>query len=99
MTKERRNYPKEFKINAVDLLLKGGKTATVLAGDLGIHTELLYRWKRELTKNNDHAFPGSGIIGDPAKARLKEMEKRAKDAEEERDILKKALAIFSKGTR
>ncbi len=96
MTNARRNYPKEFKIDAVELLLKKGRPATEIARDLGIPAELLRRWKREYQEREQQAFVGSGHIADPLQAELKAARKRASDLEEERDILKKALAIFSK---
>ena len=96
MTQSRRKYSKEFKTDAVALLLKKGKPATEIARDLGIEVEALRRWKREYQNNNRQAFVGSGHMSDPAQAELKAAKKRAKDMEEERDILKKALAIFSK---
>ncbi|MBT3634985.1 MAG: transposase [Candidatus Marinimicrobia bacterium] len=96
MTQKRRKYPKEFKIDAVELLLKKGRPATEIARDLGIPAELLRRWKREYEHTQRHAFVGSGQTADPLQAELKAALKRAKDLEEERDILKKALAIFSK---
>lgn len=52
MTEERRTFRKEFKIDAVELLLKKGKPATEIARDLGIRVELLYRWKREYLNTN-----------------------------------------------
>jgi len=89
MAESRRQYSKEFKTEAVELLLKKGKPATEIAGDLGIRVELLYRWKQEYQNRNRIAFSGSGNMSDPAQAELKAAMKRAKDAEEERDILKK----------
>ena len=99
MAETRRQYSKEFKTEAVELLLKKGKPATQIAGDLGIRVELLYRWKKEYQNTKRIAFSGSGNLSNPAQAELKAALKRAKDAEEERDILKKALAIFSKGAQ
>jgi len=99
MAETRRQYSKEFKTEAVELLLKKGKPATEIAGDLGIRVELLYRWKREYQTRDRRAFSGSGNLSDPVQAELKAAYKRATDAEEERDILKKALAIFSKGAQ
>jgi len=96
MAESRRQYSKEFKTEAVELLLKKGKPATEIAGDLGIRVELLYRWKQEYQNRNRIAFSGSGNMSDLAQAELKAAMKRARDAEEERDILKKALAIFRK---
>jgi len=96
MAEARRQYSKEFKTEAVELLLKKGKPATEIAGDLGIRVALLYRWKREYQTKDRRAFSGSGHLSDPVQAELKAAVKRATDVEEERDILKKALAIFSK---
>jgi len=96
MKNARRKYPKEFKIDAVELFLKKGRPATEIARDLGIPVERLRHWKREYQEKKHQAFVGSGNISDPLKAELKAARKRAKDLEEERDILKKALAIFSK---
>lgn len=96
MAEGRRQYSKQFKIDAVELLLKRGKPATEIARDLGIRVELLYRWKREYQNKSRIAFSGSGNMSDPFQAELKAAMQRAKDLEEERDILKKALAIFSK---
>jgi len=96
MAEGRRQYSKQFKIDAVELLLKRGKPATEIARDLGIRVELLYRWKREYHNKSRIAFSGSGNMSDPFQAELKAAMQRAKDLEEERDILKKALAIFSK---
>lgn len=98
-TETRRQFSREFKTSAVELVLKKEKTAVEIAGDLGIRVELLYRWKQEYQNQNRIAFSGSGNMSDPAQAELKAALKRARDAEEERDILKKALAIFSKGAQ
>jgi len=96
MTEARRTFPKAFKVDAEELLLKKGKPATEVAADRGIRVELLYRWKREYLNINRTAFSGSGNLSDAVEAQLRASEKRTRDAEEERDILKKALAIFSK---
>jgi len=99
MAETRRQYSKEFKTAAVELVLKHEKPAVAIAGDLGIRAELLYRWKQEYHNSKRIAFSGSGHVSDPAQAELKAAVKRATDAEEARDILKKALAIFSKGAQ
>lgn len=99
MTEMRRQYSKQFKIDAVELVLKKDKTAVEIASDLGIRAELVYRWKQEYQNRKSVAFSGSGNLSDPAQVELRAALKRAADAEEERDILKKALAIFSKGAQ
>ena len=97
MTKsKRRNYDPEFKRNAVLLSEDPSRTHTEVAGSLGISPNILYRWRREYFRNGGNAFAGqeTGILTDE-KRRIKELEKKLRDAETERDILKKALAIFS----
>ena len=91
--KGRRRYDKKFKIDAVRLLENSGRTATAIAAELGIPNDALSRWKRELNEENIKAFPGQGNPRDEELARLR---KELADAKLERDILKKALAIFSK---
>lgn len=99
MIKQRRRFPKEFKTEAVELLLASKKPPKEIAADLGIEANMLHRWKREYLISQDHAFPGKGKLGDPEKRELRDLQKQLRDVEEERDILKKALAIFSKQTR
>jgi len=99
MLKDRRTYPPEFKREAVELMKNSEKPIKEIAEDLGIRTEILHRWKREQLLAGDHSFPGHGNLSDPEEASRRDLEKRLRDAEEERDILKKALAIFSKQTR
>ena len=89
----RRKYDKQFKIDTVRLLKSSGKTATELASDLGIRQDLVSRWKRELSQDNVKTFPGNGNPRDEEISRLKN---ELTDVKMERDILKKALAIFSK---
>ena len=95
MGSSRRQYDKQFKIEAVRLITQGGKRATEVARDLGIHVNLLYYWKKQLS---EHSFPGHGKLK-PADEELRRLRRKLADVEEERDILKKALAIFSKKPR
>ncbi|MEA3391651.1 MAG: transposase [Candidatus Marinimicrobia bacterium] len=99
MRTQRRNYPKEFKTEAVELMLNSERPAKEIAEGLGIEAHMLHRWKREYLATKDHAFPGKGKIGDSEEVKFRELQKQMRDVEEERDILKKALAIFSKQTR
>ncbi len=91
--KSRRKFDKQFKIDAVELLERSGKTITEIADDLGIEPYALSRWRREFAENNEKAFPGKGNPRDEEFFRLK---KELADITMERDILKKAVAIFSK---
>ncbi len=97
--RSRRQFTREFKFEAVELLLNGDKTAVEVARNLGIRVELLYRWKNEYVSNNAQAFPGTGHLADPEEERIRTLERELASVTEERDILKKALAIFSKTPR
>jgi transposase len=95
MSAPRRKFDREFKREAVKLATRGDKSLTQVARDLGISTNVLSRWKRQLTDDPDFAFPGKGYLK-PAAEELRKLKKELRDVTEERDILKKALAIFSK---
>ena len=92
----RRQFTREFKIETVELLLNGDKSGVEVARNLGIRAELLYRWKREYLDNQDHSFPGTGNLADPVDERIRKLERELAGVTEERDILKKAMAIFSR---
>ena len=88
---QRRVYPEELKKEAVQMLLDG-HSAPMVAQNLGIgHTSLLYRWKAEVLGQEGRAAPALEV-------RVRQLEERLRRTERERDILKKALAIFSQGT-
>jgi transposase len=92
----RRNYDRQFKIDAVKLLNDSGKTATEIAKNLGIKSDLLSRWRKELAEENKKAFSGQGNSRDEEMLKLR---KEIADIRIERDILKKAVAIFSRPDR
>jgi len=87
----RRQYSDEFKAEAVQMLLDG-HSATSVASRLGLSgTSILYRWKANL-------ITASGPAATALETRVQELEKELRRVEQERDILKKALAIFSQKT-
>jgi transposase len=89
--RQRRVYPEELKKEAVQMLLDGHSASSV-AHNLGIgHTSLLYRWKAEILGQEGRAASALEI-------RVRQLEEQLRRTERERDILKKALAIFSQGT-
>jgi transposase len=96
--KRRRKFDREFKIQAVKLLLESGKTVEEVAEDLGIYWGNLSRWKKEYKKDVEGAFPGMGKLK-PEDEELRRLKKENEGLRQERDILKKALAIFSKPQR
>lgn len=97
---ERREYDSDFKRNAVRLTEDPGRTVVGVAENLGIAADLLYRWRREFRKKAGYAFTGHGREAlTPQDQRIRELEKKLKDVEMERDILKKAMAIFSRAPK
>ena len=89
-----KRYGKEFKTEAVQLASEPGNTQAGIERDLGISQGIISRWKNQLLKDCEHAFPGKGRLKpeDEAMRRLKRENERLR---RERDILKKAVAIFS----
>jgi transposase len=96
MNKERRNYDKEFKKMAVELL-ESGKSAKEVSSDLGIAPDLIRRWRREYRSNGTGCFSGNGNANlTPEQKEITHLKKELREAQIERDILKKAVSIFSK---
>ena len=97
MAKEsnRRHFTTEYKKNAVKLVTEKGLSVGKVARDLDIHPQLLHAWRKKYFQKGDNAFVGKGNPK-PEDAELKRVLKKLAEVEEERDILKKALAVFSK---
>lgn len=94
----RRTYTAEFKLEALRLLETSGKSATQIERDLGIGDGCLRHWKKKLLEDGGHAFPGHGRLT-PEQEEMRNIKRRLEIAEQERDILKKAIAIFSQAKR
>ena len=94
--KRRTTFTKEFKERAVAHWQNSDKTAEEVATNLGIpDARYLTRWKNQLVKKGADAFPGNGkLLGQDAE--IAELKKQLKDTQIERDILKKAVGIFSR---
>ncbi len=89
-----KRYDKEFKIEAVRLASEPGNTQARIERDLGIGQGVISRWKRELQQDKEQAFPGKGNLK-PQDEKLRRLERENNRLRRERDILKKAVAIFS----
>ena len=99
MKQGRKIYDAAFKIKAVELS-NDRSNLSELALELGIKVSLLYKWRKEYQQFGTGSFPGNGNLKlTPEQERIHELEKKLKDAELERDILKKAISIFSKSDR
>lgn len=90
-----RKYDKEFVVQAVKQVVDEGRKVSEVARGLGIHENLLHKWKSQYLEDPMNAFPGKGHI----RARDEEISRLRKELERsnrDREILKKAVAIFSK---
>lgn len=95
MGKINRYFTREFKVNAVQLVTEKKMSVRKVADELDIHPNLLSIWKGKYMKQGEKAFSGRGRIS-PEKTELRKLLKELDRIKEERDILKKALAVFSK---
>ena len=96
MGMSRRRHSLEFKIEAVRQVVDHGRSVSEVADGLGINRNLLTRWKAELAAEGTQAFRGNGVVRAEAEE-MRDLRRRLATAEQERDILKKALAYFAKG--
>ena len=94
MTRKYRHYSQEFKMDAIRLVESSGKPIIAIEKDLGLSRGLLNRWKKEAQEAGANAFPGSGHMSAEA-SELKQLQQENRILREERDILKKAVAIFA----
>ena len=93
MGKKRRQYTKEFKIEAVRSIIEEGRPISDVARELGTAQSLLHRWKKKSEEGKIDPFPGKGRLS-PEDEELRQLRRENKRLRMERDLLKKA-AIFS----
>ena len=91
---ERRRFSREFKIEAVRMITEGGYSLAQVGRDLEVRPDMLRRWRKKLLEDSEGAFPGSGRLP-AADDEVRRLRRELSQVREERDILKKAVAIFS----
>ncbi len=93
----RRSYSNESKRNTVELSEHPGRQVNEVPEKIGITEQLLTRRRRAHRRRGAVSFPGNGRQAfNEEQTRIRELEKQLRDVEMERDILKKAVAIFSR---
>lgn len=93
----RRQFSREFKVEAVKLVKERGVSVTQAARDLDVHQTMLRSWIRELAADPQQAFPGKGVMK-PEQAEVERLRREVAKLKMERDILKKAAAYFAKNS-
>ena len=94
----RKRYSREFKIEAVKLVMEQDLTITRASQDLGINPNMLTRWKKQYLEDPGFSFPGKGKLK-PQDEELRRLRLENARLREERDILKKAAAFFAKESK
>ncbi len=97
MGKKRRQYTREFKVEAVKLVTEGGLSVAQTARGLGVSQSVLHRWKCKSSSDPSHAFPGVGHLK-PEVEELRQLRLENARLRQERDIIKKAATICSERT-
>ena len=98
MGKIQKVYTKEFKEEAVRLAQTSGKPIAQIARELGISDSAIHGWRKELAEHGEEAFPGKGhqtALEEENRRLKRELER----VQQERDILKKAISIFSRESK
>src|SRR5579859_3631358 len=96
MSKVQKTYTQEFKREAVRLVQTSGKSIAQVARELGISDSSIHQWRKELAEHGAEAFPGSGHQT-AQEEEVRRLKRELEVVKQERDILKKAIGIFSRG--
>ena len=96
MPKDQRTFTREFKVEAVQLAKSSEKPLVQIARDLGIADSTLHHWCKQLAWQGEQAFPGSGHQT-PPEEEIRQLKRENELLRQERDVLKKAIGIFSRG--
>ena len=102
MAATRRQFTREFKLEAVRLVTDSGRPLTQVARELGIRPDMLRNWKRQAEGRAGSAaediFPGHGQLSSQDEE-LRHLRRENEILRQERDFLKKAAAYFAKESR
>jgi len=93
-----RSYPEAFKLEALALLEKQEKSAGQIERELGITPGMLLKWRAryQAVQKSGHEVSLEPSDLEAAKAEIRRLQRALAEAQEERDILKKAVNIFSR---
>ena len=94
----RRKYSKEFKLDAVSLVLDQQYTRAEAARSLGINQNMLGRWIKEHESEDGQSFRGNGKLS-PEQEQIRDLKSQVKRLELEKEILKKATVFFAAETK
>lgn len=100
MSKLRKKYTKAEKLAIVELSFQKGSNIQELAERFKVTASTIYNWRSTFIKNKEASFPGHGNkMMSESEREIAKLKQALKEVELERDILKKAVGIFSKGDK
>jgi transposase len=94
MSKTKKQHSREYKLEVLELLKTSGKSKAQLERDLGLYPGQIKTWQKALATDGEQAFPGTGHQTE-TEAELRRLRRENEVLRQERDILKKAVAIFT----
>lgn len=92
---DRKKYSREFKLDAINLVIEQGYSQADAATALSINAKMLSRWIKEHQSDDGHAFRGNGKLT-PDQEEIRKLRDENKRLKMEKDILKKATVFFAK---
>lgn len=98
MSKQRKKFTKEFKLQAIQLVTEQGYSKPEAARSLGVRPDLVARWVREFEETESEAFRGNGNLTTDQK-RIRDLEDEVRRLKMEKEILKKATVFFAKESK
>ena len=96
MIERRKTYTREFKLEVLHLADNTDKPIAHLERDLGLSVGTIHHWRRQVFVDGEEAFPGSGRVTGQAEV-MRRLKRELEVTRQERDILKKAILVFSRG--
>lgn len=94
----RKKYSKEFKLDAIALVVEQDYSQAEASRNLGINPNMLGRWIKEAENDDGLAFRGNGKLT-PEQEEIRKLKAQVKRLEMEREVLKKATVFFAKETK
>ena len=100
MSKVRKKYTKEEKLQIVSLSYEADQTVKDLSVRFGVAENTIYNWRATYTKHQEAAFPGNGNrMMTETERQIRQLQRELREKELEVEILKKAMHIFSRTGR
>lgn len=94
----KQQYDAEFKMEAIRRLERTGESVAKVAADLGVKENTMHGWVKRYREKPVNPFPGSGKLSEEDE-RIRKLERKIRELQEENDILKKAATYFAKNQK